>query len=107
MRRTVKVLKHKTLPKLPLVLKPTHTLHQNILIHGPFLYFSGSYIDVIYKLNKETEDLDDFEDLDGDIEDLVKENQDLVRDDQALVDDLIKDDQDIGDEMHRGMWGSR
>ena len=72
------------------MLKPTHTLHQKILIHGPFMYFSGSYIDVIHKLNnKETEDLDDIEDL--------------VKDDQDLVYDLIKGDQNIGDEIHRGI----
>ena len=58
-------------------------MHQKIFIHGAFLYFIGSYIYVISKLNKDTEDLDDIEDLDGDTE------------------DLVKDDQNIGDEIHK------
>ena len=74
------------------------SLHQKILIHVPFLYFIGSYIYVIHKLNKETEDLD------GDIEDLVQDDQDLV---DEIKDDQNGDHQNIGDEIHRGIWGSR
>ena len=46
--------------------------------------------------------------VEGD-QDLIKDlnDQDLLEDLDYDIKDLVKDDQDIGDEMHRGIWGSR